>query len=241
MIPKKMMGEEVDRSKYPGHTNQNLFEIFIAKALTKDTVVLDAGCGNGEFSVTSMLRAKVNKIVGIDTDKTSLESNPDLDVRVVASVENMPLENNGFDLVISRALIEHLRNPAAAILEFARVLKPGGKAVLQTYNIYSPVMFASAILPLDLRKWIKDKVLRKPEGTYPTLYRCNSKRKFMRISKQAELEIVRFQRYGDKPDYWKHRFLNSFFIRFDKLADFQPFNFLKPELLIVLKKIGSEK
>lgn len=40
---------------------------------------------------------------------------------------NLPFEDASFDVVIANHMLYHLDNPDAAIKEFARVLKPGGK------------------------------------------------------------------------------------------------------------------
>lgn len=213
-----------------------LFEQIVAFHLHRNATILDAGCGNGEFSITQDFKKEAAKIVGVDVDQQALENNPYLDIAVVSSVENINLDDNYFDIIISRALFEHLRNPQTAIAEFARVLKPGGKAIIQTYNIYSPAMFASAILPLKFRRWLKEKTIEKPEGTYPTYYRFNSKRKIEIITEQTGLTIEEFVRYGEKPDFWKNGFLNRFFVFLDKASDKKMFNFLKPALIVVIKK-----
>jgi len=43
-----------------------------------------------------------------------------------SSVYELPFADASFDAVFSHALLEHLREPAKAVAEFRRVLKPGG-------------------------------------------------------------------------------------------------------------------
>jgi SAM-dependent methyltransferase len=43
-----------------------------------------------------------------------------------ATIEDAPFEDSSFDLVISQAVLEHVRSPAKAVAEIARVLRPGG-------------------------------------------------------------------------------------------------------------------
>jgi len=54
---------------------------------------------------------------------------------VIADVEwGLPFRNDIFDIVYSRFLFEHLRNPGFVLKEMARVMKPGGKLILITDN-----------------------------------------------------------------------------------------------------------
>jgi SAM-dependent methyltransferase len=50
----------------------------------------------------------------------------------------MPFADASFDLVIANHVLEHVDNDRKALVEIARVLKPGGQAILQTP--YSPVL-----------------------------------------------------------------------------------------------------
>jgi ubiquinone/menaquinone biosynthesis C-methylase UbiE len=52
----------------------------------------------------------------------------------VASIEEMPFSNASLEAVVIADVIEHLCNPSAAFEEIARVLAPGGMAVLTIPN-----------------------------------------------------------------------------------------------------------
>ena len=56
----------------------------------------------------------------------TLDVRPESGADIIGSVENIPLENSSVDSVVSTQVLEHIKNPAKAISEFYRVLKPGG-------------------------------------------------------------------------------------------------------------------
>jgi glycosyltransferase involved in cell wall biosynthesis len=57
---------------------------------------------------------------------------------VAIDIEQMPFEDDCFDLVICNHVLEHVNFPERAVAEFARCLAPGGHVVAQTP--YSPLL-----------------------------------------------------------------------------------------------------
>jgi len=57
----------------------------------------------------------------------------------VADAQSLGHPDGSFDTVISCETIEHLPNPRAAVAEFCRVLKPGGRLLLTTPNYVGPM------------------------------------------------------------------------------------------------------
>lgn len=95
--------------------------------------MLDAGCGPGTITLGLARKVAPGKVIGIDVEESQFEparkqaqrEGLNLEFRQ-ASVYKLPFENESFDAVFSHALIEALSNPAAAIAELRRVLRPGG-------------------------------------------------------------------------------------------------------------------
>ena len=111
--------------------------------------VLDVGCGRGLMLIGAAKRLTTGRAVGIDLwQAQDLSGN-----RPEATLENarregvadrvevqtgdmrkMPFGDNTFDVVVSRAAIHNLYDAEAraqAISEIARVLKPGGQALIE--------------------------------------------------------------------------------------------------------------
>jgi SAM-dependent methyltransferase len=69
-------------------------------------------------------------------------------VDVVASAEDMPFENDSYDIIYSNAVLEHIQDVPRAIAEMHRVLRPGGALILGTHGVW-PIHGA----PHDYRRW----------------------------------------------------------------------------------------
>lgn len=65
----------------------------------------------------------------VDIDE---RANPD----VVADAHQLPFENESFDCVVCKEVLEHVQKPDVVISEMKRVLKPGGKLVLSTRFLF---------------------------------------------------------------------------------------------------------
>lgn len=105
--------------------------------------VLDVGCGTGILTL-KLLERKAKKVYGIDISenmvdvlKKKIEADGYLqgmaDV-LVADAENIPFEDNYFDVVISSMVFGMVPNPERMIREMLRVLKPGGIVALSTHG-----------------------------------------------------------------------------------------------------------
>jgi ubiquinone/menaquinone biosynthesis C-methylase UbiE len=104
--------------------------------------ILEIACGRGGFS--RLLGSREASVCGADFSasavaiaKERLLGHPALAGRVTyvqADAQNMPFEENSFDIVISCETIEHVPDPRAAVREMYRVCKPGGTLYLTTPN-----------------------------------------------------------------------------------------------------------
>jgi SAM-dependent methyltransferase len=85
--------------------------------------VLDIGCGHKPYRELF----PGSDYVGIDMPFSYGEgSSPD----AWASAEGLPFKDGAFDCVVCTEVLEHLEGPARAVMETARVLRPGGCLLL---------------------------------------------------------------------------------------------------------------
>jgi ubiquinone/menaquinone biosynthesis C-methylase UbiE/uncharacterized protein YbaR (Trm112 family) len=114
----------------------------LAAIVPKVGRVLEVGCGSGGL-VTAMAGAGAS-IVGVDiamrwlvVARQRLADRRLQAPLVAASAEALPWPDKTFDTVVADSVIEHLDNPATALSECARVLRPGGRLVLWSPNRFS--------------------------------------------------------------------------------------------------------
>lgn len=96
---------------------------------------LDVGCGTGFFSL--LLAEQGHRPVGVDVAESMLALAREKTAAAglnatfrTADAERLPFDDDSFDLVVERHVIWTLPDPASALAEWARVLRPGGRAVL---------------------------------------------------------------------------------------------------------------
>ncbi len=97
--------------------------------------LLEIGCGEGRG--VALLREQVKNYIGIDKitgviDKLSV-AYPQAEF-YPAVIPPLPFPEAKFDTVISFQVIEHIKDDRHYLQEIARVLKPGGVALLTTPN-----------------------------------------------------------------------------------------------------------
>jgi ubiquinone/menaquinone biosynthesis C-methylase UbiE len=99
------------------------------------TRLLDLATGPGYVAARGAERGA--DAVGVDVAgamvSLAARLNPGLDFRQ-ADVHALPFEDGSFDAVVGNFVILHLGRPEEATAEFARVLRPGGRLALTTWD-----------------------------------------------------------------------------------------------------------
>ncbi len=110
---------------------------FAGPRLSPEGRVLVDGCGVGMY--VRALRSYTPHVVGLDIEGERAARSRDHSPLVnVAAGEYLPYPSHFFDLVLSHEVIEHVQNDALAVAEMARVLKPGGRAIIFCPNRWYP-------------------------------------------------------------------------------------------------------
>jgi SAM-dependent methyltransferase len=94
-------------------------------------VALDAACGTGRHA--AKLAELGHRVIGVDTTSAMLDvaraKVPDAEFRT-GRLDALPIEDASVDLLTCTLALTHVEELGPVIREFARVLRPGGRAVL---------------------------------------------------------------------------------------------------------------
>ena len=87
--------------------------------------LLDVGCGDRPYDP---LFAAAAEVVGFD-----VEGNAHADLH--GTIDAIPVPDATFDLVLCLQVLEHVPDPAAAIRELHRAVRPGGRVLASTHGV----------------------------------------------------------------------------------------------------------
>ena len=111
------------KSTYPEKFCRYLFSEF-----TRNSKILDVGCGNGDFTIE--LQKMGFDVHGIDISDQHILKEKFTKVNI--QTDKYPFPDNHFDIVFSKSVIEHLNDPDYLFDEVYRILKPGGTFICLT-------------------------------------------------------------------------------------------------------------
>jgi SAM-dependent methyltransferase len=104
--------------------------------------VLEIGCGKG--ALLNRMHLGGHTASGIDPDAEAIafcnKAYPGIDARVGLG-DHLPFADQSFDTVLSFDVFEHIPDSDKHLREVRRVLKPGGRYLLQTPNKWTNIPF----------------------------------------------------------------------------------------------------
>lgn len=144
-------GSLVDQSLDPRGPSM-LLQIVRELDLRPDSVALDVGCGEGQHSFRLATHFGL-QVLGVDPVQGHLdlarEARRDEPEEIASrvtfgrgSATDLPVADSSVDLVWCRDVLVHVASLDDAYAEFARVLRPGGRAVIYQF-VATPLLSAS--------------------------------------------------------------------------------------------------
>ena len=114
-----------------------------------DKHILEIGAGTGALTVALLRSTKAKRILATDLSESFLrktleraKGDPRLSA-VVCDCNQMPVQNDRFDVIVGRSILHHLLDYEAVLKQCARVLKDGGKAVF-----FEPVLEGKLVVAM---------------------------------------------------------------------------------------------
>lgn len=103
-----------------------------SNSASNELFILDIGAADGYMLAEIKKQLKVKNLVGVEPNEELIRASHDGIKLVKGHGENLPCEDNQYDVVIISATIEHTKDPLKVISETYRVLKPHGIAIVIT-------------------------------------------------------------------------------------------------------------
>lgn len=171
------------------------------QTVSADARILDLGCGAG--ALTSALRAAGWSCIGMDYSSDMLQyarqrlTDHGLPSGGLlrADAEKLPFRDCGFDMVICLGVISYLENYDSALAEIARVLTPGGGALITFRNAFNPVLSDPIESARAAARWLLRGKSPEGSGAGRFLDPSDVRRRIL----SAGLEIERFEGIGLGP------------------------------------------
>jgi SAM-dependent methyltransferase len=166
-------------------------------------VVLDVGCGK----VLPVDLEPSVRVVGMDVSPEAMAGNANVDEMIVGDAETYPLPQESFDAVLCWDVLEHLRDPASALRNMCRGLRPGGVMLVGVPYFWSLKALVAKFTPHWFHVWVYRRLLgyqragapgQAPFRTY--LRREIAPRSLVRLLESNGLELVDQHLYGGRMD-----------------------------------------
>jgi ubiquinone/menaquinone biosynthesis C-methylase UbiE len=114
-----------------------------------DKDVLDFGCGDGQLSLFLAKEKRPRRIVGVDINASSIDraksnlANTSVAAGVkvefvLGATERLPVADKSFDTVLAFDCLEHVMSPGPILRDWYRVLRPGGRCLIEWFPFKGP-------------------------------------------------------------------------------------------------------
>lgn len=117
-------------------TGEEYFDIINSSILNQNSIILDVGCGTGRWSLYWVDKVKfieaIDPSLAVLTAANLTQNVPNIRISK-ASVDNIPFDNETFDLVMSIGVLHHIPDTAKALKEITKKCKIGGHVYIYIY------------------------------------------------------------------------------------------------------------
>jgi SAM-dependent methyltransferase len=231
------MADALLQKYYGGHAHPyRVYETTVDKLLVPTDVLMDAGCGR-TVPVLRKYVGRAGKLIGIEIVEFT-DVPPSIETHN-ADLANLPLADASVDLIMSRSVFEHLSDPMSVYKEFSRILRPGGRVVFLTANMWDYGTLIARCVPNRFHgRIVKHVEGREEEDTFPTEYKTNTRSDVNRLANTSGLQVESFTYLNQYPNYLMFNGVLFYLgMLFERLTSrFEWLRFLRGWILVTLQK-----
>jgi SAM-dependent methyltransferase len=168
--------------------------------------VLDVGAGK-QWHFGAALKRPATTLIGFDIDMEEMVDNPLLDARVSGDAcVSLGVPDSSVDLIMGRAVIEHLHDNTSFLENANRALREGGRLVVTFPNRYAPFAMLNRLLPRRVSQWLLRNLVPGSSGQlgFEAYYDRASYRDFANALQEAGFDIE--EQYASYFSSWYFRF-----------------------------------
>ena len=218
------------------------FETEIApKLIKKNYTIYDVGGGKIPFVNLKQKNTLNLKIIGVDIDEAELNQAPknSYDKIVVSDIAEYNPKKPEANLVICKAVLEHVNDTSSAITAITKCLKKEGKAALFIPCKNSIFAHLNTLLPENIKKQILYRVFPQTQHAqgFPAYYNMCTPKKILALCADNGLEVELLKPYYFV-SYFSFFFPIHFFWRLSQLIinPFMPIQYSESFTVIAVKK-----
>lgn len=142
----------------PGRIYDRLADVLVSKcpSVRDGALVLDIGAGTG--AATRAAQRRGARVVALDAAIGMLAVGaPGRPPAIAGDARELPFAGRSFDAAVAAFSLNHVADPAAALRDAARVLRPGGSIVASSYGADDSHPVKEAVLAAAVaRGWTPD-------------------------------------------------------------------------------------
>ena len=177
-----------------------MYRRLIGEKVDGTTRVLDIGCGRHAGYLKDVYD-RTPFSYGVDLDADALAKNTTIRNTVVANADDLPFQDEFFDIVTLAWVLEHLESPEQVFRGISRVLKPHGTVFFLTPNTWNYNVSLIRALPNASHQYLARRLYQRPEhDAFPTRYEINAPARVERLLTKVGFERERLILDGD-PTY----------------------------------------
>jgi ubiquinone/menaquinone biosynthesis C-methylase UbiE len=201
------------RHKFGYYVPSDVYEGVVASEVKKGFAWLDIGGGHAIFpdnlNLARELAARCSRLVVVDPSDNVARNALAHEVARCTLEEYKSTET--FDIATMRMVVEHVEHPKDFVGALARLIRPGGVAVVFTVNRRSPVTMLSHAVPFRFHHLVKRVFWGgEEEDTFPTCYLMNSRKALVELFESAGFVEKTFIAVDDLSVFSRFRSLNLF-------------------------------